>query len=1251
MASPTLTRSSIAFVSLLFFGCGGGNEESERSLEPLPETCETDSDCDDGNYCNGQEFCLDAGDGLTCVYGQRPCQDQQVCREAAESCSTNCGLTNDADKDGSVAAECGGDDCDDSDANRFPGNREVCDEEGHDEDCDLCTVAEGSAEDGDADRDGHLDSVCSNSFDPDGLIPFCSSERVELHGEEGLVSGRDCNDENAAIRPGANESCNGVDDDCDGELDNGLRQTDYYPDCDRDGQGDGSTAPTPSCAIPAKAPESCSDGTWEEDDNRDCDDNSASIFVGAPELCDGVDNNCNGLFEALDPDNDGYSSCEGPLDCDNNNPLIHPGAEEELDGIDNDCNGFLDAPGEDDDRDGSASPLAGGLDCDDDNADAWPGGPPAMCELGVSYACSEEGQVVLHEKCQEPSRQSCEVGGCLGVAERVFVGYRNTCAILIDGALKCWGNSGNVLGQQDGAFEHRGSKPFRMGDSLHAIPLGDGVRPVEVVLSVFNACALLNNGQVKCWGRDEELHLSDAQHGSAPDSLGDSLPALEFGGGRLVTQLVGGGAHFCALLDDQSVKCWGVANRGQLGTGGDSTSASTDMSSDETTVNLGAGMRAVHLGLGSNHSCAILEGGAVKCWGSNDYGELGLGIADSAVGLVPSEMGDELPTVDLGPGRAAVDISGGLRSTCALMEDGDVLCWGAESLLGRADIDENVGDDPGEMGQWLVPVDLGTDKAVVRLESSDDYHCAFFEDGTVKCWGNNQHGSLGVNVGGYQGDSHQTLGEYLQYSDLGGKLSDLSAGGGTTCGVLADSREVVCVGNNASGKCGAEVGGSIGKPLPYDSSSLKRVALGSSHKVTQISAYGGKWFGAVLSDGQVKTWGSGDVFGHGHSQGINTLEELTTTAPLELGGPAIQVVGTGKNACALLASGEVQCWGEHTSGVLGRDAPDMVGDQIAEMGDSLPIIPLGTFEGEALRALELVPGEGFVCALLEDATVKCWGHNFDGTLGIGNDARIGRDIREMGDALQRVDLGADARVKEVAVDGRRVCALLESNLIKCWGDVRGVNLSDVYPEQVGGSGIGDEAEELGDALAPISFPRPGVIERIVFIDGGLCALYEDGVLSCFGRWFDNGPADALELDFGVDSPVVDFARGENHLCVLLESGALTCFAANRNGELGLGSSGIGNAGIDVNLELGASTEFVGTNGWRPIIQIAAGGGVTCALQNNGRVKCWGENAWTSAGYLADAPYAGLQDTVLTDPHLGNEPNEMGIHLPDLNVTY
>jgi hypothetical protein len=307
-----------------------------------------------------------------CVAGDAPCADTSTCDEGAGICRANCTLTEDADADGHAAVECGGDDCDDNDPLRYPGNTEVCDDDSRDEDCDSSTFGVR-----DADGDGATDRRCCN-----------------LSEGGSLLCGTDCDDTRAAINPMASEVCDLIDNDCDASTDEGTTVAGF---ADRDGDGRGDPdSPLMACA-----------GTGAFSIyGDDCDDTDPSVHGNQVEICDGEDNDCDGSIDEMaaigtwypDGDGDGYGTTTGPTmmacerpdgyslsstDCDDSDARIHPGATELCDGLDQNCSaGGGTDPIEDFDRDGqiaddyACSAVRGGLprtDCDDRNPDAYDG--------------------------------------------------------------------------------------------------------------------------------------------------------------------------------------------------------------------------------------------------------------------------------------------------------------------------------------------------------------------------------------------------------------------------------------------------------------------------------------------------------------------------------------------------------------------------------------------------------------------------------------------------------------------------------------------------------------------------------------------------------------------------------------------------------------------------------------------------------------------------------------------------------------
>ena len=286
--------------------------------------------------------------------------------------------------------------------------------------------------------------------------------------------------------------------------------------------------------------------------------------------------------------------------------------------------------------------------------------------------------------------------------------------------------------------------------------------------------------QLKCWGDNQygQLGLGHQDKvGDGPGEMGEALGAVDVGTGRTAKQVSAGGFHTCALLDDSSIKCWGRNDYGQLGQGhkdyiGDGPG---EMSDALPAVDLGTGRRAKEISTGTHHSCALLDDSSIKCWGRNDHGRLGQAHKDH-IGDDPGEMSDALPAVDLGTGRTVKQVSAGFSHTCALLDDDSVKCWGRNQFgqLGQGH-SVRIGHNVGEMGDALAAVDLGTGRRAKQLSTGPRSHhvCALLDDDSIVCWGYGFFGQLGQGSTGDIGDEPQEMGDNLPAINIGG-------GGATT---------------------------------------------------------------------------------------------------------------------------------------------------------------------------------------------------------------------------------------------------------------------------------------------------------------------------------------------------------------------------------------------------------------------------------------------------------------------------------------
>jgi alpha-tubulin suppressor-like RCC1 family protein len=376
--------------------------------------------------------------------------------------------------------------------------------------------------------------------------------------------------------------------------------------------------------------------------------------------------------------------------------------------------------------------------------------------------------------------------------------------VLSEGTLRCWGdNDAGQLGIGNNA--NVGDDELPASVDPVSVSSSPGVRVDQLSFGLFNACAVLSDGSVKCWGSnfDGELGTGSTIGENGPLS---SAPAARVtnASGVTVTQ-VGSSTHSCALLSDGSVKCWGAASMGQLGTGNREAIGDNELPSSIGPISLttASGVIATQISVGFYHSCALLSDGSVKCWGDNEFGQLGTGNTDN-IG------DDELPS-SIGPVRVTTNrrltvtaLQAASYHTCVLLSDHSVKCWGRNDYgqLGIGSTD-NIGDDELPSSVGAVSVTTARGLTVDALAMGGHHSCAVLSDGSAKCWGNNQWGQLGIGNTDNIGDDEvpSSIGPIDITRSPGVTVQKLGLGRVHTCAFLSDS-SVKCWGENSYGQLG-----------------------------------------------------------------------------------------------------------------------------------------------------------------------------------------------------------------------------------------------------------------------------------------------------------------------------------------------------------------------------------------------------------------------------------------------------------------
>ena len=293
-----------------------------------------------------------------------------------------------------------------------------------------------------------------------------------------------------------------------------------------------------------------------------------------------------------------------------------------------------------------------------------------------------------------------DVAGLASGVGAIAAGDRYSCALTTGGGVKCWGY--NEFGQLGDGTTNNSALP------VDVVSLTSGVSAIAA--RGEHTCALIT-AMVKCWGANLNGQLGDGTTTSS------SLPVDVTGLSSGVIAIAAGGEHTCAIATGGSVKCWGWNSAGQLGIG-----TTSDSSTPVDVAGLGGDVTAITTG--GRHSCALMTAGGVKCWGYDEFGQLGNG----------STANSEIP-VDvawLTGGVSAITTGGNL--TCALRTDSGVSCWGVDltgQLAGGSTFDR------------AAPVDVGLTSGVTTIVAGYYHVCATTRDGEVMCWGGNDTGQLG----------------------------------------------------------------------------------------------------------------------------------------------------------------------------------------------------------------------------------------------------------------------------------------------------------------------------------------------------------------------------------------------------------------------------------------------------------------------------------------------------------------------------
>ena len=662
-----------------------------------------------------------------------------------------------------------------------------------------------------------------------------------------------------------------------------------------------------------------------------------------------------------------------------------------------------------------------------------------------------------------------------------------------------------------------------------------------------------------------------------------------------VSKVAVGGSHVCAIADGGRLFCWGANSDGQLGTGDFANRLSA------YPLDFSAG-HAHEVAAGARHTCVLLTGGEVRCWGANAVGQLGNG-STAPVNTTSSIV--SLPSPALG-------IFADAESSCAVLNSGQLFCWGSNS---RRQI-ENSPVQNFTLPKWVE----WASEPVSRMAGTGSNICAVYASGEAQCKGSGDFGQLGVGT-----DLQNPTGIVINPNPP--SRFNIVAGGGThLCGTMTDNR-LYCWGEtrNATLYQPTWVHALLDPVIAPSATNYSICAL-TLNGVVKCSGWISDWYLELTGeDGKGTLW-----------SGLDYMPVVGIQEEVRL------IQGEQLTHCAVTVAGRLYCWGENSGGQLGSGYADrellpvlIPGlhqsahlshgyDHACAAGGGAPSRCWGAniygelginskmqrlMPSEPLVGVELTmvkSGGNHACGLDIEARAFCWGFNSRGRLGLGEltgSTSIPLPVALPGTGLRALDLGR-----------WHGCAVRDTREVFCWGDNQKFQLGVSTPTW------------SGQPLLVAGLPPN--ISTVVSGAGFQCAIAEPGDAYCWGenstgqlRLPPSDPVSAPTRIEGLPAPIRTLVAGTGHACALLADQTVWCWGDNALGQLGLSSTG----------EPRVATQVLPAE--HGVTDISSKNNHTCVLLKSGKVECWGFNGWgrlgdgTEINRSAPTPVAGLAERV------------------------
>lgn len=892
---------------------------------------------------------------------------------------------------------------------------------------------------------------------------------------------------------------------------------------------------------------------------------------------------------------------------------------------------------------------------------------PKTISVGASHSCAvhqdgtiscwgSNGYGELGNGVTSDHADSAEPVKVLGIADATTVATSgwHACALHSGGNISCWGNNEN--GQLASEQPDYSATPIQIEDITDA---------TIVTVGALHSCALHQDGTISCWGSNEYGQL-----GSGQTSESSTRPVKVWGIAD-ATSVSASKRHTCALHQTTTVSCWGANDSGQLGNGqsGDNAYSLIPVMVSDITNAVGISTNSHHScalfissdryyeyeGLScwgdwdqseyahlESHACEVNQDGTVSCWGTNENGQLGNGLAgfdlDSSVPVKVQGISD------------AIKVAAGDSFSCAVHQAGSVSCWGNNDRF-------RLGNDLSRSS--TTPIEVKGISGAIDITAGSRHACAIHGDYEISCWGANDYGQLGNGQTGYSG-----LATPVRVKDIDSALL-VTAGENHTC-AIHQGFTVACWGANDFGQLGnGQIGYDASSATPVNSNleeSAIHLAVGSNHTCALTDS---SPFDPSISDRTIYCWGANysdqlgrsqdessmTPIGMARSTAVSSARQVSAISPVQQEADicacepapvadisdAVLISAGSNHTCAIRLDRTASCWGANDFGQLGNGSTGIFSDE----SSATPRRTAGIAD-----AIWIAAGGDNSCALHLAGAVSCWGNNNAGQLGNGQIASASTASQKVADIKDATSVAAGTFFS---------CALRQNASISCWG----ANSS-------GELGIGQTTYEIASSQVPVEVDGITDARAVDLGWGHACALHSGGSISCWGDNEDGQLGNSqtaqshMPLEVEGISDAVSVSTGLFHTCVVRQSGSISCWGLNSIGQLGngrtddSGSSEIpvrgtaGHESVNASLRSVQLSQFTSVIGITDASSVAAGGGHTCALHQNGIVSCWGNNEsgqlgndrsrlnWNALAQFSAVPVQveGITDAIAVDAGAG-----------------